>query len=223
MKRYNREYFEQYYKGYEFESIRFYAYRIVRALTEVLKPKRVLDIGCAKGFHVLFFRKFGAEAYGVDVSKYAIERAPKSIRRYLFVTNCEQECLPFPDNYFDLVTMFEVIEHLGNYDYTLREISRVLNSCGMLFITTPLPPGDQDPTHIHVWDRTTWLNIFSKHGFQENIESKGLATEVLKRYRLYLPLVIRTPKDIGRALMEVFSLVRGERSQVFLLVKGISQ
>jgi ubiquinone/menaquinone biosynthesis C-methylase UbiE len=115
--------------------------------------------------------------------------------------------------------MLEVIEHLSNYDHALREVNRVLNDEGKLFITTPLPPGGQDPTHIHVYDKSTWLSIFFKHGFQETTESKMLVQEVLKRYRLYLPLVIKTPKDIGRAFMELISIIRQERSQVFLLVK----
>jgi ubiquinone/menaquinone biosynthesis C-methylase UbiE len=222
MERYEKNYFEKYYKGYKFESIRFYAYRITRALVEILKPKRVLDIGCARGFHVYFFRKFGVEAYGVDISRYAIERAPKSVKRYLFVTDCEHENLPFSDGYFDLVTMFEVIEHLSNYDHALNEVNRVLSDGGKLFITTPLPPRGKDPTHVHVYDRSTWLSIFYKHGFSETTESKSLATDVLKRYRLYLPLVIKTSKDVGRALMEIISIIRQEKGQVFLLVKATS-
>ena len=219
MEPYEKNYFEKYYKGYKFESIRFYAYRMTRALVEILKPKRVLDVGCARGFHVLFLRKFGVEAYGVNISRYAIERAPKSVKRYLFVTDCEHENLPFPDRYFDLVTMLEVIEHLSNYDHALREVNRILSNGGKLFITTPLPPGGQDPTHVHVYDKSTWLSIFYKHGFQETAESKSLATDVLERYRLYLPLVIKTPKDVGRALMEIISIIRREKGQVFLLVK----
>ncbi len=219
MERYGKDYFEGYYRGYKFESVRFYAYRIVRALTEVLKPRRVLDIGCAKGFHVLFFRSFNVEAYGVDISSYAIERAPKAIRKYLSVVDCEQESLPFPNSYFDLVTMFEVIEHLYNYDHALKEISRVLINNGKLFVTTPFPPGKNDPTHVHVYERDTWLDILSKYGFQETSECKALASKIMRKYRFYLPFVIRTSTDVGRALIELIPLMKKKGGQVFLLAK----
>jgi SAM-dependent methyltransferase len=96
MERYGKNYFEKYYRGYKFESIRFYAYRMTKALVEVLKPKRVLDVGCARGFHVLFFRKFGVEAYGIDISSYAINRAPRPVKKYLFVTDCNVKICLFP-------------------------------------------------------------------------------------------------------------------------------
>ena len=37
-----------------------------------LNPKRVLEIGCAYGYHVKFFNEIGVEAHGVDISNYAI-------------------------------------------------------------------------------------------------------------------------------------------------------
>lgn len=75
-----------------------------------LKPKKCLDVGCGTGKLVYFLRKFGIEAYGVDVSKYAIEKADKTIKPYLKggdITN-----ISYNDNTFDLVVSFDVLEHL---------------------------------------------------------------------------------------------------------------
>ena len=49
-----------------------------------LRGKKVLELGCAKGFCVESLRKFDVEAYGIDVSKYAIESASDSISRFLY-------------------------------------------------------------------------------------------------------------------------------------------
>ena len=45
----------------------------------IQEEDRILDFGCAKGYTVLGLRMLGYEAYGVDVSKYAISEAPKAV------------------------------------------------------------------------------------------------------------------------------------------------
>lgn len=49
----------------------------------------VLDVGCAKGFLVKALRDLGVEAYGVDVSEYAVNSAEASIRRFLRVARAQ--------------------------------------------------------------------------------------------------------------------------------------
>ena len=63
---------------------------------------------------------------------------------FIKVPNCEfkvidlnEGSLSFPDNYFSLVTITEVIEHLENYHVIIREIYRVLKDNGQVIITTP--------------------------------------------------------------------------------------
>ncbi len=75
-----------------------------------LKPRRVLEVGCAKGFLVRRFRQRGIEAHGVDISRYAIGAAPDDIRPYVSVADILE--LPFPDDSFDLVLCMETLEHL---------------------------------------------------------------------------------------------------------------
>jgi len=75
-----------------------------------LKPHRVLEVGCAKGFLVRRFRQRGIEAHGADISRYAIGAAPKGIKPYVCVADILD--LPFPDDSFDLVLCMETLEHL---------------------------------------------------------------------------------------------------------------
>ena len=47
------------------------------------KNSKVLDVGCAKGFLVKEFRKKDIEAYGIDISTYALRHADESIKKFI--------------------------------------------------------------------------------------------------------------------------------------------
>lgn len=99
---------------------------------------KYLDIGCADGRITKLLSKYiGAEeVYGIDISNSLLRSARlKGIR--VLNLDVDKESLPFRSNYFDLVTVFEVIEHLFDPDFVLQEIYRVLKSRGLLLISTP--------------------------------------------------------------------------------------
>jgi SAM-dependent methyltransferase len=73
---------------------------IAKRIIEESKPKTVLDAGCALVFLVEAFRNHGVEAFGVDISKFAIENVYPDIKPYCWVGSV---CEPFPQKY-DLIT-----------------------------------------------------------------------------------------------------------------------
>lgn len=77
---------------------------------EVFNPARVLDLGCAKGFQVQALRDRGIEAWGIDISDYAVSEASAEVEPFLKVE--EYRNVHFPDEYFDLVIAMEVLEHI---------------------------------------------------------------------------------------------------------------
>jgi methionine biosynthesis protein MetW len=112
-------------------------------LSEILvkhdvKVSSFLDIGCGSGSLTVEIAKItkANKVYGVDVSKEALEA---SAHKGIVVTevDLDYDKLPFPDNYFDLVTAIEVIEHLSNTDKFLNEAWRVLNIRGLFVLSTP--------------------------------------------------------------------------------------
>jgi 2-polyprenyl-3-methyl-5-hydroxy-6-metoxy-1,4-benzoquinol methylase len=113
-----------------------YLPRVVRDI-HIFKGMKVLDIGCAYGLFLKLIEELGAETYGVDISGYAIERAKKETRATLYLHDVEKGLPMFPDNMFDLVTMFDVIEHLSSPFYVLREVLRVLKPRGKMIVTSP--------------------------------------------------------------------------------------
>lgn len=90
---------------------------------------KILDIGCSVGVFLGVGREYGYETVGLELNEKAAEYAEKSygitVRRELL-----EDC-KFPDNSFDVVSMFGVVEHLPRPIETFKEIQRVLKPGGM--------------------------------------------------------------------------------------------
>lgn len=91
-----------------------------------LKPgARVLDVGCAKGFLVKDLLALGIDAYGLDISRYALMHAePETIGR-LHLGSADD--LPFPDQSFDVVLAINTLHNLERPRLitALREMERL--------------------------------------------------------------------------------------------------
>jgi len=132
----------------------------------LFRPRTLLDVGCGKGELVFWLRRLGVEAFGVDISDYAISNARPQIRPYLKregITN-----LPYGDNSFDLVTTFDVLEHIEekNLDQALLECQRV--SLGLVLhkiFTGPTLFEVSDPSHVSVHPGEWWIKKFKNSGF----------------------------------------------------------
>lgn len=96
---------------------------------------KFLDVGCAAGFVLDLARKDGWEVYGVDLSAEAIEYGKNELG-----LNVQQKILSeagFEDEFFDVVTILDVIEHLPDPRNEIKEMAKVLKKDGLLVVTTP--------------------------------------------------------------------------------------
>jgi len=140
---FNEAYFRGVGSGYKegYETIRkqvdTFTWPLILSHVPIIPGMRVLDIGCAYGYLLKKFDEVGCETYGVDISKHAIEMARKETRATLYVHDVDKGLPMFSDEYFDLVTMIHVIEHLDSPYNVLREIRRVLKLRGRLVVLTP--------------------------------------------------------------------------------------
>ncbi|MFA6518459.1 MAG: methyltransferase domain-containing protein [Candidatus Shapirobacteria bacterium] len=156
------------YRGYHYRDVYPAFNSYAHILVGMLNPKKMLDIGCAKGYLVLAFHRLKVDAYGVDISRYAITHGHPAIKSKIRVHNIETKKLPYPDGYFDLVTSCEVIEHVVKHKLVFKEIKRVLSPNGIVFLTTPVKnilnkdgvPADK--THVSVFPRKKWLKMFDQ-------------------------------------------------------------
>jgi len=124
------------YDNYTFENVRRKFLGKISFVKKFHKGEgRLLDVGCALGFSVKIAQDEGFDAFGVDLSKYAVSEARKLVGDRVLCADVETE-IPFASRYFDVVTAWDVLEHLKRPDLFLRSVNRVLKEKGLLFIST---------------------------------------------------------------------------------------
>jgi 2-polyprenyl-3-methyl-5-hydroxy-6-metoxy-1,4-benzoquinol methylase len=132
------------------------------------KGKRALDVGCALGFTTQVLSRLGYITCGVDISSWGTKQAKASGDGDFLVCDA-QTALPVVAEAFDLVTCFDVLEHLPDPEKALLGI---LEACkGALVCTTPNRKvdkpirtllGDYDQTHISTKPPKEWQTAAAK-------------------------------------------------------------
>ncbi len=99
------------------------------------RPKRLLEIGAATGIFLAQARAVGYEVTGIEPSRWAREIALK--KHGLVLREGDLASQNLPDDHFDVVCLFDVIEHLDNPRATLAEVGRILAPNGLAVLLTP--------------------------------------------------------------------------------------
>jgi ubiquinone/menaquinone biosynthesis C-methylase UbiE len=174
-RQYGADYFdgarEYGYGGYKYDG------RWIAVADEVishfgLKPgDRVLDVGCAKGFLVRDLLDRGIEAFGLDISRYALLQAEAGAVGRLHLGSADD--LPFPDGSFDAVLSINTIHNLPR-DRCLaavREIERLAPGRGFIQVDSYETP--QQKALFEDWVLTAmyhgypleWIELFEEAGY----------------------------------------------------------
>jgi SAM-dependent methyltransferase len=129
-----------------------YAYKVASDYSS--PTSRLLDVGCGEGYGSSLLTV--AEYVGVDVDREVVERAGDRYgnERTSFVLS-DGARLPFAERSFDIVTSFQVIEHVEDVATYLQEIRRVLVAGGTALFTTPnrllrLGPAERPWNRFHL-------------------------------------------------------------------------
>jgi len=119
-------------KAYRYHLLNYEVNRVLKFTR--CSSGRVLDIGCGSGDRLSVFRDNGFEAYGVEISpaaRYAKEKLKLDVfEGDLYKAN-------YPGDFFDIVTMYSVLEHLHNPKELLFEVRRILKREGFLIVQVP--------------------------------------------------------------------------------------
>jgi len=92
----------------------------------------LLDVGCADGYFLFIAKKFGWKSYGVEISNALSQKAKEQYK--IEVVNSTLVKAGFKDNYFDAITLIDVIDQLENPVEDLREIIRILKQGGVVVL-----------------------------------------------------------------------------------------
>ncbi len=137
--------------------------------------ERVLDFGCAKGFLVKALRILEVEAYGVDVSEYAVDQAPTEVHKHCTrITSCgDPGC--FQQDY-DWMISKDVFKHIAESDLAVL-MTQARPRVKRVFAAIPLgisddsdryviPDYDRDVTHITARTPQWWAALFERCGWR---------------------------------------------------------
>ncbi|MDW8103275.1 MAG: class I SAM-dependent methyltransferase, partial [Anaerolineae bacterium] len=127
-------------------------------------PRTVLDAGCGMGFLVEALRDRGVEAYGLDISEYAIERVRPDIKQFCWVASIT-ETLP---RRYDLIVCIEVLEHLEARDAERAVANLCAHTDDILFSSTSFDY--KEPTHVNVQPPEYWAYLFALNGFVRDLD-----------------------------------------------------
>ena len=144
-----------------FSSIEEYVVHLIHRKTyeeaaKVCAGKSVLDWGCNVGYGLQVLQSSAASVAGLDISPRAVEAARKRLgSATVDIRHYDGARCSFPDASFDVVTSFQVVEHISDYDTYFDEILRVLRPSGFLLLSTPnralrLAPGMKPWNEFHV-------------------------------------------------------------------------
>lgn len=138
---------------------------------------RWLDVGCSAGFVVEAAQAAGYDAYGVELEAAAVAFARQTLR--LTTVACGTlEAQAYPAAHFDVLSMYDVIEHVPDLNATVAELKRLLAPGGVIEIrtpdvghwTTPRALADwreiKPSEHLYYFDRRTLPRLFARHGLR---------------------------------------------------------
>jgi SAM-dependent methyltransferase len=155
-----------------------------------IAPRRVLDAGCAWGLLVEALRLRGVEAFGLDLSSYAIDQVASDVRPFCKVGSIAE---PLPDRY-DLIVCIEVVEHMPSEEADAAIANFCAHTDDVLFSSSPLDL--REATHVNVQPPEAWAERFARHGFFRDPDfDANFVTSWAARFRKTaepLPRIVRT-------------------------------
>lgn len=107
----------------------------IKLIRKHIPPKGiVLDIGCGMGFFLMEMEKEGYKIKGFEISEYASSIASRKLNTHVFSSDfLNTDCL---HTQFDIVTLWDLLEHLPDPESYLKKISQIIKSNGVLIIET---------------------------------------------------------------------------------------
>lgn len=177
--------------------------------------KRLFDVGCAFGFFLEMVTPYFASAHGIDISNDAVAYA----RNILHVDATAGDLLTAPiGGPFDVVCMWDVIEHLGHPDRVLERVASMMPDGGILTITT----GDirsvnarlrgkrwrliHPPTHLHYFSTQTITLLLQHHGFRV-VQITHPGTYRTLRNIFFITLVLRNGAKHAYEFVDRFAIL----------------
>ncbi len=111
--------------------------RVLRRLESFLRPSRLIDLGCGPGLFLSEAKNRGWDVSGVEASTASAAYARSHFGILVLEGRLPDVLSEVPDASIDVVTAFDLLEHVSDPNEIFREVRRVLKSGGLFLFTTP--------------------------------------------------------------------------------------
>jgi len=140
----------------------------INYLQKYVTGRKIIDIGCGKGWYATFLARKGFEVWAIDKKKmFSDERV--MFREYKITGS-----LPYPDNTFDMAIAFDIMEHIEDDVRFLCEIRRIIKR--RLILSVPNRDDNNlqkyNLTYIHHVDKTH-IREYTIEGLKNLVEKNG--------------------------------------------------
>lgn len=193
----------------------------IELIKKFSEGENLLDLGAGTGVFLEVASKSGFKISGNDISDFAVkELKGKGVKFYSGqISNAK-----FPRNTFDVITAWDVLEHIPNLNQTIANIVKALKKNGVFVITTPGTDCldakllnknwysyKKIPEHVGFFDRQSITTLLEKHGLKvELIKQWGFVRDldfVLERMTVYSSVFIlirKLTRFIGLSKLTLF-------------------
>ncbi len=165
----NSEHVERFTPGTGQEWLQLYFDSMIALVSPYVKNKTILDAGCGSGYEDNVWADAGAnqiDAY--DISDKAIDFARKNYySKNISFQKQDLNKAIFKKNYYDICISIEVLEHVENYAFHLKQLYLSLKKGGLLFLSTPnaAMTDGKNEFHVHEFTYEEMVRLLNENGF----------------------------------------------------------
>lgn len=188
--------------------------------------KTVLDVGCSTGYIARELKKKGCHVVGIEIDEVAAEMARNYCGKVIVGDIEEVKELPYPDGYFDVIILSDVLEHLKRPDVVLLKLKRYLKPGGFVIASIPNiarleyrlkllfgkfdyedyeKSGILSSAHLRFFTRKTARKLFETSGYKIiKVDTTGLGSK-LKFWQTWLAfqfIIIGVPTNISEIKLQ---------------------
>ncbi|MEO9821550.1 MAG: methyltransferase domain-containing protein [Paracoccaceae bacterium] len=136
---------------------------IAKEVDRLYDPKTVMDAGCAFGLLVEQFVDRGIDAYGFDISPYAIDQARKDIVGRVKEGSILEDIEQRAGSKYDILICIEVLEHLPPEQAEIA-VDKICGASDRIIFSSS-PDDFDEVTHFNVLPTKKWMEMFAERGF----------------------------------------------------------
>ncbi len=165
-----------------------------------ISPGCLLDVGCASGYFLFVARQRGWHIEGVEIAEAMARAAEELLHQPIHST---LDAIPFPPQSFDVITLWEYIEHVPDPRADLLRVHELLKPGGLLALSTPNAGQrvvTKAPTRWREFKPPEHLSFFTRHTLERLVRACGFQPVLVRAIvpHLSLPVTIERGIEICR-------------------------